>query len=88
MTPSPGVEVAAGQAAVGKLAASAPLQSWYHEYGEVGVRAAVERYAATYPGCDVSVRWTRATTTRSSRPNCSQTRRPTCSRWSRAARST
>lgn len=38
---------------------SAPgtLQQWYHSYGEDGVRAAVERYAADYPRQDVEVQW-------------------------------
>ncbi len=33
------------------------LSQWYHEYGEEGVREAVERYAAAYPDAEVSVEW-------------------------------
>ena len=34
------------------------LQQWYHEYGEAGVKEAVERYAAEYPDATVEVKWT------------------------------
>ncbi len=34
------------------------LSQWYHEYGEDGVREAVEGYAADYPEAKVSVQWT------------------------------
>ncbi|MFI0910789.1 ABC transporter substrate-binding protein [Streptomyces abikoensis] len=33
------------------------LTQWYHQYGEVGTRQAVGRYAAAYPGADVHVEW-------------------------------
>ena len=33
------------------------LQQWYHEYGEAGVREAVERFAAEYPNANVTVKW-------------------------------
>src|SRR5690606_25457982 len=34
------------------------LTQWYHEYGEAGVKEAVEGYAADYPDATVQVRWT------------------------------
>lgn len=34
------------------------LQQWYHEYGEAGVKEAVEGYAAEYPHATVEVKWT------------------------------
>ena len=34
------------------------LTQWYHEYGEEGVKEAVERYAAEYAGATVQVKWT------------------------------
>ncbi|MDO5094566.1 MAG: extracellular solute-binding protein [Propionibacteriaceae bacterium] len=34
------------------------LTQWYHEYGEEGVKEAVERYAAEYAGATVEVKWT------------------------------
>lgn len=34
------------------------LTQWYHEYGEAGVKEAVEGYAADYPNADVKVQWT------------------------------
>lgn len=34
------------------------LTQWYHEYGEAGVKEAVEGYAADYPDATVEVRWT------------------------------
>ncbi|WP_220270053.1 ABC transporter substrate-binding protein [Marinitenerispora sediminis] len=34
------------------------LVHWYHQYGEDGVRQAVERYAAEFEGADVRVQWT------------------------------
>lgn len=34
------------------------LTQWYHEYGEAGVKEAVEGYAADYPDADVKVQWT------------------------------
>lgn len=37
--------------------AKVTLQQWYHEYGEAGVKEAVERYAAAYPDADVKVTW-------------------------------
>lgn len=33
------------------------LSQWYHEYGEAGVREAVERYAAGFDGATVTVNW-------------------------------
>ena len=33
------------------------LEQWYHEYGEAGVREAVERFAAEYPNANVTVKW-------------------------------
>ncbi|WP_237770131.1 hypothetical protein [Ornithinimicrobium sp. CNJ-824] len=33
------------------------LSQWYHQYGEEGVREAVERYAAEYEAADVTVSW-------------------------------
>lgn len=33
------------------------LTQWYHEYGEEGVRKAVEGYARDYPKADVTVGW-------------------------------
>lgn len=47
----------------GTFGSSAPvgekvtLSQWYHEYGEAGVREAVERYAASYPDATVEVKW-------------------------------
>ncbi|RRD47813.1 ABC transporter substrate-binding protein [Tessaracoccus sp. OH4464_COT-324] len=38
--------------------ATVSLNQWYHEYGEQGVKEAVERYAADYPDAKVSVSWT------------------------------
>ncbi len=34
------------------------LTQWYHEYGEAGVKEAVERYASDYEGATVTVKWT------------------------------
>ena len=34
------------------------LSQWYHEYGEAGVKEAVEAYAAEYTGATVEVKWT------------------------------
>ncbi|AWB84409.1 ABC transporter substrate-binding protein [Corynebacterium liangguodongii] len=34
------------------------LSQWYHEYGEPGVKKAVEGYAADYPDAEVKVQWT------------------------------
>lgn len=33
------------------------IDQWYHQYGEEGVREAVERYAAEYEAADVTVGW-------------------------------
>lgn len=33
------------------------IQQWYHQYGEEGTQAAVERYAAAYEDADVEVTW-------------------------------
>ncbi|MDO5628053.1 MAG: extracellular solute-binding protein [Mobilicoccus sp.] len=33
------------------------LDQWYHQYGEEGTEAAVERYAAAYPHATVDVSW-------------------------------
>ncbi|MCC2592670.1 extracellular solute-binding protein [Tessaracoccus sp. OS52] len=38
--------------------ADVTLQQWYHEYGEAGVKEAVEGYAADYSGATVEVKWT------------------------------
>ncbi|MDO5677641.1 MAG: extracellular solute-binding protein [Propionibacteriaceae bacterium] len=38
--------------------ADVTLSQWYHEYGEAGVKEAVERYAAEYPDAKVEVKWT------------------------------
>lgn len=38
--------------------AAVTLTQWYHEYGEAGVKEAVERYAAEYPDATVEVKWT------------------------------
>ncbi len=34
------------------------LTQWYHEYGEAGVKEAVEGYAAAYEAATVTVKWT------------------------------
>ena len=34
------------------------LSQWYHEYGEAGVKEAVEKYASEYPNAKVKVQWT------------------------------
>ena len=34
------------------------LTQWYHEYGEEGVKEAVERFAAEYDAANVTVKWT------------------------------
>ena len=34
-----------------------PLSQWYHKYGEDGVEDAVKKWAAEYPGAEVSVNW-------------------------------
>ncbi|RMB59932.1 ABC transporter substrate-binding protein [Tessaracoccus antarcticus] len=34
------------------------LTQWYHEYGEAGVKEAVERFAAEYEAANVTVKWT------------------------------
>lgn len=34
------------------------LTQWYHEYGEAGVKEAVERYASEYADASVKVQWT------------------------------
>lgn len=36
----------------------ADLTQWYHEYGEDGVKEAVERFAAEYEAANVTVKWT------------------------------
>lgn len=33
------------------------LTQWYHEYGEEGVKEAVEKYASEYPNAKVTVKW-------------------------------
>jgi multiple sugar transport system substrate-binding protein len=33
------------------------LNQWYHQYGEEGTKAAVEKYAAAYPAATVKVGW-------------------------------
>ena len=33
------------------------LTQWYHQYGEEGVKEAVERYAAEYTAAKVDVKW-------------------------------
>ncbi|HHU38587.1 MAG TPA: extracellular solute-binding protein, partial [Propionibacterium sp.] len=33
------------------------LSQWYHKYGEDGVEQAVKKWAAEYPGAEVSVNW-------------------------------
>lgn len=38
-------------------ASDVTLQQWYHEYGETGVREAVERFAAEYTEATVEVKW-------------------------------
>lgn len=52
-----------GTAPAGSPSGSAPasdvtLTQWYHEYGEAGVKEAVEKYAAEYTGAKVEVKWT------------------------------
>jgi multiple sugar transport system substrate-binding protein len=37
---------------------TAKLTQWYHQYGEAGTKAAVERYAEEYPDAAVTVQWT------------------------------
>lgn len=39
-------------------ASDVTLQQWYHEYGEAGVKEAVEKYAAAYTAAKVEVKWT------------------------------
>lgn len=47
-----------GATATGTAGGPPPtLRQWYHQYGEEGVREAVERYAAEYEAADVTVSW-------------------------------
>ena len=52
----------AGTPATGETGGAAgeevALTQWYHEYGEEGVKEAVERYAAEYEDATVTVKWT------------------------------
>jgi len=45
---------AAGSGAAG---GKPTLNQWYHQYGEEGTKAAVEKYAAAYPAATVKVGW-------------------------------
>ncbi|SHI67093.1 multiple sugar transport system substrate-binding protein [Tessaracoccus bendigoensis DSM 12906] len=47
-----------GSTSASGSASDVTLQQWYHEYGEAGVKEAVERYAAAYPNATVEVKWT------------------------------
>ncbi len=49
----------AGSSVAGSSSSGAKptLNQWYHEYGEKGTKAAVERYAAAYPNATVKVGW-------------------------------
>lgn len=38
--------------------AKVALTQWYHEYGEPGVKEAVEKYGSEYPNANVKVQWT------------------------------
>ena len=46
-----------GSANASSRTGTAKLTQWYHEYGEKGVRDAVQRYAADYKKSEVSVKW-------------------------------
>ena len=49
---------AAGSSANADPSAGRPqLAQWYHKYGEDGVEEAVKKWAAEYPGAQVSVNW-------------------------------
>lgn len=53
-----GPATADGTTASGTAGGPPPkLEQWYHQYGEEGVREAVERYAAEYEAADVTVSW-------------------------------
>ncbi|MGA4508512.1 ABC transporter substrate-binding protein [Propionibacteriaceae bacterium G1746] len=41
----------------GSSASNVALSQWYHEYGEAGVKEAVEKYAAEYTQAKVTVSW-------------------------------
>ncbi|HJE51699.1 MAG TPA: extracellular solute-binding protein [Tessaracoccus flavescens] len=49
---------AASTASSGAAGGDVTLTQWYHEYGEAGVKEAVERYASEYPDAKVEVKWT------------------------------
>ncbi len=53
-TPSADATSTGTATATGDLPA---LSQWYHEYGEAGVKEAVEGYAAAYDKAKVSVNW-------------------------------
>ena len=55
---SPAPSSSAGTATSGGSASTITLQQWYHEYGEAGVKEAVERYASEYTAATVDVKWT------------------------------
>ena len=46
-----------GSANASSRTGTTKLTQWYHEYGEKGVRDAVQRYAADYKKSEVSVKW-------------------------------
>ena len=50
---APGTPVASADPSAGRP----ELAQWYHKYGEDGVEQAVKKWAAEYPGADVSVNW-------------------------------
>ncbi|WP_051265108.1 ABC transporter substrate-binding protein [Nakamurella lactea] len=58
-SPASGAGSAASSAssASGPAGAKPTLNQWYHEYGEEGTKAAVEKYAAAYPNATVKVGW-------------------------------
>lgn len=57
-TPDAGSTATSDETTGGSTAGAITLQQWYHEYGEAGVKEAVEGYAADYPDATVEVKWT------------------------------
>ena len=55
---SPSGTTEASSSPSGSAGAKVDLEQWYHEYGEAGVREAVEGFAAAYDRANVTVKWT------------------------------
>ncbi|WP_203567147.1 ABC transporter substrate-binding protein [Aestuariimicrobium ganziense] len=56
-TTSPTAATSGSATGASSQASNVTLQQWYHEYGEAGVKEAVEKYAAEYTDAKVTVTW-------------------------------